>query len=307
MSVWASLKGKGASGFGYGSTAEQVTAGLDLSARTYLLTGVTTGIGAETMRVLCKRGARVIAAARTAERAQQAANRIGAERVDAVACELSEPSSVRECVAAVGELGHALDGIICNAGVMALAELQQSHGIEMQLMTNHVGHFLLVTGVLDRLTERGRVVVVASTAHRRAPAAGIELDNLGGERGYEPMRAYGQSKLANILFARELARRLEGTGKTANAVHPGVIRTSLFRHMSAVARVGLGLIGPVALKTISQGAATQCYVATHPDLEDVSGEYFADCNRSRTTPAGRDMELAARLWEATEEIVARTA
>lgn len=304
MSLWSAIKGKGPSGFGYGSTAEQVTAGLDLSGKTYLLTGVTAGIGQETLRVLTLRGARVIAAARTAERAAAAAEQIGASPVDSVACELSEPSSVRACVDAVQTLGHRLDGVICNAGIMALASLQQSHGVEMQLMTNHVGHFILVTGLLDQLTDEGRVVVVASTAHRRAAEVGIEFDNLSGERNYDPLRAYGQSKLANILFARQLAARLAGTSKTANAIHPGVIRTRLFRHMSPAARIALGVAGPVALKTIPQGAATQVYVATHPSCAAISGEYFKDCNVAGTTKNGADMEMAAKLWKATEAIVA---
>jgi NAD(P)-dependent dehydrogenase (short-subunit alcohol dehydrogenase family) len=219
MSLLAILKGKGPSGFGYGSTAEESTQGLDLSGRTYLVTGANSGLGLETVRVLSLRGARVIAAARTAQKAQAACGGFGA-KVHPVACELSDPA----CVAAVKAYGAPLDAIILNAGVMGLPKLQQAHGYELQFFTNHIGHFILATGLLGQLADKGRVVALSSSAHQFAPNAGIEFDNLSGERGYSPWRAYGQSKLANLLFAKELARRLAGTGKTANALHPASSR-----------------------------------------------------------------------------------
>jgi len=303
MSLYSMIKGKGPSGFGYGSTTEEVTAGLDLSGKTYLVTGCNSGLGGETMRVLAKRGAKVLGAARTQKKADDACRGVDGDTVGVV-CELSEPDSVRACVESVK--AHApLDGIVCNAGIMALPKLQQKHGIELQLFTNHVGHFLLVMGLVDSLADGGRVVMLSSAAHQAAPSVGIELDNLSGEKGYSAWKAYGQSKLANLLFARQLAKQLEGTGKTANAVHPGVIATNLSRHMNPLARVALGLGKPLFLKTIPQGAATQTYVATHPDAADLSGEYFSDCNVAKSSRQGRDMALAAKLWEATEEIVAR--
>jgi NAD(P)-dependent dehydrogenase (short-subunit alcohol dehydrogenase family) len=175
----------------------------------------------------------------------------------------------------------------------------------MHLFTNHVGHFILVTGLLDRLAPTGRVVVTASRAHRRAPASGIEFDNLSGERGYQPMRAYGISKLANVLFARELARRLGDRGQTSNAVHPGVIATNIARSIPFVAQVALRTLSPLALKTAAQGAATQSYLAARPEVAKATGGYYADCNPAETTPAGRDMAQAARLWEVTEALAAR--
>jgi WW domain-containing oxidoreductase len=147
-------------------------------------------------------------------------------------------------------------------------------------------------------------VVLSSGAHTFAPPAGIEFDNLDARRDYRPFRAYGQSKLANLLFAKELARRFGNSGKTANAVHPGVINTNLSRSMSAFARASMSLAAPLFFKSIPQGAATQCYVATHPSLEGVSGEYFADCNVARSSRLSRDPELATRLWERSERIVA---
>jgi NAD(P)-dependent dehydrogenase (short-subunit alcohol dehydrogenase family) len=187
---------------------------------------------------------------------------------------------------------------------MALPRLETRYGLELQFLTNHVGHFLLVTGLLEQLAPRGRVVVVSSAAHRAAPAEGIAFDNLDGARGYRPWQAYGITKLANLLFARELARRLGGGGRTANALHPGVIPTHLARYMAGVGPV-LALAAPLAFKTVAQGAATQCYLATHPAPESVSGEYFADCNPASSTPQGRDDALAARLWSVSEDIAAR--
>ncbi len=304
MSLVALIRGKrGASGFGYASTAEEVTAGLDLSGKTVLITGANSGLGLETARVLARRGATVLAAARTREKAREVTTTLGGAAVP-LACELSDPDSIRACVAEVKEKGWELDVLLCNAGIMALPERTLAHGHELQFFTNHVGHFMLVTGLLDRLAERGRVVIVSSDAHGWAPPAGIQFDDLSFSSGYTGRAAYGQSKLANILFTRILARRLRGTTKTANVLHPGVIATNLSRHMSPVLRALSPLAEAIALKSIPQGAATQCYLAAHPALEGVSGEYFADCNVGRTSRHARDEAMAERLWETTERIVA---
>jgi NAD(P)-dependent dehydrogenase (short-subunit alcohol dehydrogenase family) len=303
MSLVALVKGKGESGFGYGSTAEQVTDGVNLRGRTVLVTGSNSGIGLETVRVLGKRGARVITAARTEEKARDATQGMPGEFVP-VACELSDPSSVRACVEAVKKQGHRLDALICNAGIMALPKLEQAFGYELQFFTNHIGHFMLVTGLLDALAEDGRVVVLSSAAHGSAPSGGIQFDNLSGEKGYFSWLAYGQSKLANLLFAKELSRRFAGTRKTANAVHPGVIATNLTRSLPGIARVAMTVASPLAFKNAAQGAATQCYVAVHPQIEGVTGEYFADCNVARSSRFSRDPALAKRLWEESERIVA---
>jgi WW domain-containing oxidoreductase len=297
------FKGKGPSGFGYGSTAEDVTAGLDLSGRTVLLTGCNSGIGKETLRVLAMRGAHVIAAARTLGKARAACDSVGGKTTP-VACELSDPASVRACAAEVIALGKPLDAIICNAGIMALPKLEQKHGYELQFFTNHIGHFILVTSLLDSLVDKGRVVIVSSDAHNGAPSEGIQFDNLSGERGYRPWASYGQSKLANLLFAKQLAKRLAGTGKTANSLHPGVIHTNLARSMNPIAKGALAIAGPLVLKSAAEGAATQCYLAVHPNVEGVSGEYFADSNVSKSSSKGRDDALAAKLWEVSEKIAA---
>jgi WW domain-containing oxidoreductase len=297
------FKGKGPSGFGYGSTAEDVTEGLDLSGRTILLTGCNSGIGKETLGVLVKRGAHVIAAARSVEKAQAACDDVGGETTP-VACELSEPASVQACASQVIELGRPLDAIICNAGIMALPTLNQKFGYELQFFTNHIGHFILVTSLLDSLAAKGRVVMVSSDAHNGAPKEGIQFDNLTGEREYSAWANYGQSKLANLLFANHLAKRLEGTGKTANALHPGVIHTNLARSMNPIARGALAIAAPLVLKSTGEGAATQCYLAVHPGVEGVAGKYFSDCNVGKSSSRVRDAEMAAKLWDISERIVA---
>jgi len=307
MSIAGALKGKGPNGFGYASTAMDVTAGLDLQGRTILVTGCASGLGLETIRALGARGARVLAAARSLDRASGAHAGMRGDFVP-LACELAEPASIRACVAAVKD-GPPLDGIICNAGIMAPPTLRQAHGYELQFFTNHIGHFMLVTALLDRLAPAGRVVVVASNAHRRAPH-GIEFDNLSGERDYAPMRMYGQSKLANVLFTRELARRLGqpgSSGRTANCLHPGVIATNLMRSVPVLGRLALTVATPLVLKTPAEGAATQTYLATNPAVASVTGKYYRDCNPAEPWPVGRDDAAAARLWETSEAIVTKLA
>ena len=304
MSILAHLKRPGPSGFGYGSTAEQVTDGLSLVGKTILITGCNSGLGYEAMRVLALRGARVIGTARTLEKAQAACASVHGDTIP-LACELAEPASVRACVAAVKAANWQLDAIIANAGIMMLPKLHLAFGLELQFFTNHIGHFILVTGLLDQLTATGRVVMLSSAAHMQAPKGGIAFDNLNGEKGYVSWKQYGQSKMANLLFAKELARRFAGTQRTANAVHPGVIQTNLGRHMHPVARFFFGLTDKIALKSAAQGAATEVYVAVHPAAATLSGEYFADCNVAKPRRDANDAELAKKLWQVSEDIVAK--
>lgn len=304
MSLVSMFKPNGPSGFGASSTAEQVTQGLSLSGKTFLVTGCNSGLGLETLRVLTLRGAQVLGTARTADKATEAIKGLQLSTAKGLSCELADPKSVRACVQAVRASGVRLDGIICNAGIMALPKLHQAFGYELQFFTNHIGHFILVTGLLEQLSDTGRVVMLSSTAHKRAPREGIQFDNLSGEKGYNGWSAYGQSKIANLLFAKELSKRLVGTQKTANAVHPGVIATNLTRHINPVVDALFGALSPLFLKTVPQGAATQVYVATHPSLASVSGKYFADCNHAVPRRDAEDSALAARLWTRSEEIVA---
>ena len=286
--------------FGAQSTAEEVTEGLDLQGTNWLITGFNSGLGYETARVFASKGAHIIGSARTREKATNSFASLQHEGTPVV-CELSDLDSVRSCIQEVKKSGLKLDGIIANAGVMALPELQQKHDIELQFFTNHIGHFLLVTELLEQLKEQGRVVILSSGAHRMA-SRGIELDNISGEKDYEPWRMYGRSKLANILFANSLSKRFRESGsqQTANSLHPGVIETNLTRHLP-----GRTFPEGWTNKTVEQGAATQCYVAAHPDLAGVSGKYFSDCQESKTRSFAQDDNAAEQLWRLSEEIVAK--
>lgn len=287
------------------STALEVTEGLDLSGKTAFITGCNSGLGFETMRVLALRGASIVGAARTLEKAAEACASIDGSCTP-VACELSELASVAACGRAVQAMGMPIDMLILNAGIMALPELEQVNGIERQFFVNHIGHFALTSYLLDQVTQapQGRIVVVSSSGHSFAPEAGIEFDNLSGEREYDAWKMYGVSKLANGLFALELAQRLEGTTATVNSIHPGIINTNLGRHFPWWQRIASNLIGWTFMKSVEQGAATQTYVATAPALADTSGYYFADCNPVVPDPRMLDTTQAAQLWAVSEEIAA---
>ena len=285
------------------STAEEVTAGLDLAGRTVLITGCASGLGLESLRVLALRGAHVIGVARSADQAARAAASVGAG-ITPVACDLADLESVAACADAVRALHRPIDVLMCNAGVMALRPRQQRYGVEMQFLTNHLGHFVLVNRLLDRVRQApaGRIVVVSSLGHYFSVPGGIGFDNLSGERSYDPWTFYGQSKLANLLMSKELARRLKGSPVTCNAIHPGIIFTPLMRHLGGpLAKLGEWFTWPVN-RSVEQGAATQCYVATAAALQGVNGGYFADCNPARTSVHARNPELAARLWAVSEEL-----
>lgn len=300
-----SNKPRPGSGFTRRSTAEEVTRGLDLSGRTVLVTGCNSGLGLETMRVLASRGAHVIGTARSREKAEKAAARAGVAMTP-VACELSELDSVAACCEEVRGLDCPIDVVICNAGIMGLPQLRQKYGVEMQFLTNHLGHFVLVNGLLDRVRQApaGRIVMVSSLGHYFSVPGGINFDNLSGERHYDPFTFYGQSKLANLLMSNELARRLAGSSATSNAVHPGIIHTPLMRNLSTTLFNLSSLASWPFSRNVAQGAATQCYVATAAALAGVSGGYFADCSPARSSLHARNPELAARLWAVSEELAA---
>jgi len=288
------------SSFGSDATAEQVTDGLRLAGKTVVVTGCNSGIGLETMRVLALRGAHVIGTARTPERGQEACASI-AGKATPVVLELSDFDSVVQCAETIRALDTPIDALVCNAGVL-LTELQQVRGLERQFVVNHLGHFLLVNRLLDRVTAapQGRVVVVGSMAHAQVPPGGIQFDNLSG-RGWE-RQAYGHSKLANGLFSFELAKRLAGTRATSNSLHPGVVATNIMRNMNFRPPAGGGGGGGFSFESPAQGAATSCYLASNPSLAKVTGLYFVDCNPAEPSALQKDPALAARLWQVSEAL-----
>jgi len=300
----------GKSSFGFESTAEDVTVGLDLTGRTALVTGCNSGLGYETMRVLALRGAHVIGSARTLAKAEAACDSV-VGRTTPIVVELTDFESIRVAAGEVRASVARLDMLILNAGIMALPHLELVYGLEKQFVVNHLGHFLLTEHLLGSLVKSsgGRVVVVSSSAHVWAPEEGIQFDNLSGESGYEPFAAYGQSKLANGLFSRELARRLADTNATSNSLHPGVIPTNLTRYLpprdeSAKSDSSEEERPKMTLKTVPQGAATSCYVATNSSLNRVTGYYFSDSNMAVPNEQMQDDNMAAKLWHVSEELTA---
>jgi WW domain-containing oxidoreductase len=285
------------------STAEDVTQGIDLTGTTVLLTGSNSGLGFETLRVLTQHGAHVIAAARDLKTAQQACSRVEGKTTP-LGCDLSDLHSVKQAIAKVLAEDWHPDRVIANAGIMMLPRLEQIQGLEKQFVVNYLGHFMLINGILAAVPRHAgaRIVIVASSAHRRAPKDGIEFENLSGEHCYGAARAYGQSNVARILFARALARRLSGAGITVNSLHPGVIgSTNLFRHMNPLLALGIRLLS----KTIAQGAATQCYLAANPEVAEVTGQYFSDCRIAEPSRVAQDDQIGERLWSVSEQLLAR--
>ncbi len=304
MSVFTLIKGKrGASGFGYASTAVDICAELDLTGKNIVITGANAGLGLETAKAMAAKGAHIIALARTIEKGTAACAEIG-HGATAVVCELSDPASIRACVETLKTLGKKIDVILCNAGISSTPELDKQNGIEATYFTNHVGHFMLVTGLLDSLSDDGRVVMVSSMIHAQSYDGGIQFDNLSGDAEYNGNKCYGQSKLANLLFAKELARRFEGTNKIANSVHPGAIPTDIARRMNAGIANAVNAVFKFFCKDVPQGASTQTYAAVHPAAAAHNGAYFRDCNVATPSKHAQDIDLGIRLWDETEKLVA---
>lgn len=260
-----------------------------------LITGSTSGIGLETVRVLALRGAHVLALGRTADKVRRATAGFPG-RITAIGCDHENFAAVAACACEVQALGP-FDALVANAGILGQMELELVHGVAKPFAVNHLSHFILVNRLLPSLKSGGRVVMVSSDAHHRAPREGIAFDNLAGEKGYRAMECYGQSKLANGLFARSLARR----GVAANALHPGVIATNIFNTLPPLIG-GLVALGRLFMKSVGQGAATTCYVATAPALEGVAGVYFKDCNPVVPHPNMENDALAGRLWAVSEDL-----
>ncbi|XP_016189506.1 short-chain dehydrogenase TIC 32, chloroplastic isoform X4 [Arachis ipaensis] len=296
---------KGESGFSASSTAEQVTQGIDGHGLTAIVTGATSGLGLETTRVLALRGVHVVMAVRNVESGTKVKETILKEipsaKIDVMELDLCSMASVRKFASDYISSERPLNILINNAGVMATPFQLSQDNIEMQFATNHLGHFLLTNLLLQTMKKtvreckrEGRIVILSSEAHRLPYQEGIRFDKINDESVYY---AYGQSKLANILHAKELTRRFkEGVEITANALHPGSIITNILRYHGYINAVA-NMVGKYLLKNVQQGAATQCYVALHPQVKGISGEYFMDSNKATPTHLANDSELAKKLWE----------
>ncbi|WP_435768913.1 oxidoreductase [Nocardioides sp. SYSU DS0651] len=300
--------------FGATSTAAEVLAGVDLAGRLAVVTGGYSGIGLATVAALAEAGAEVLVPARRPAEAREALAGVpGASRVTVAAMDLADQASVAAWADGVLAAGRPVDVVIGNAGVMATPETRVGPGWELQLATNHLGHFALVARLWPLLVAArdARVVSVSSLGHHHSP---IRWDDPGFERGYDKWQAYGQSKTANILFARHLARVGAPYGVRAYSLHPGAILTSLGKHMTeqdldeVLVRDASGNLALPEFKTPAQGAATSVFAATSPLLADRSGCYLEDCDVAgyadaeglRDTGVKRyavDPDEAARLWD----------
>ncbi|KAL0284397.1 UNVERIFIED_CONTAM: Short-chain dehydrogenase B, chloroplastic [Sesamum radiatum] len=306
----------GASGFSSKSTAEQVTDRCPhLRSITAIITGATSGIGTETARVLAKRGARLVLPARNLKAAEDTKALITSEFPDAeiivMSLDLSSLHSVRAFVANFHSLNLPLNLLINNAGRFSYDHAVSEDGIEMTFATNYLGHFLLTKLLLAKMIEtaeasgvQGRIVNVSSNLHNWFSGDVISyLALISKDKSeYDGTRAYALSKLANVLHTKELARRLKemGANVTVNCLNPGVVRTRLIRDRDGLITDMVFFLASKLLKTIPQGAATTCYVATDTRLVNVSGRYYSDCNEASTSKMGSSLSEAARLWAASE-------
>jgi WW domain-containing oxidoreductase len=292
--------------FGARSTADQVLAGIDLTGKHYLVTGGASGIGLQTASALAANGGHVIVMARTLDDARQACKQIG-YHCSPVQCDLGNLDSVAAAAAEVHRLQVPLDAIVANAGIANPESLSLLNGIEQQFFVNHIGHFALVNELTDLLRDgSGRVVVVSSrAAGARVQNSGIMFDNLAGERFYKPELFYRQSKLANAIFSRELARRLQSRGVAVNVADPGEVRgTAIARRSSFLRRLAQFIARPFR-RSPAQGAATSALLAASPNTTGVSGEYWRHCRAAASNSLLEDRELAARLWVLSEDIIAK--
>jgi WW domain-containing oxidoreductase len=291
--------------FGARTTADEVLQGRDLSGQNMLVTGCNAGIGFETARSLAAHGAHVFIACRTRDKANETIARIRVAHPQAklspVAIDLSSFASIRQAVSHIDV--DALHVLICNAGLYLANYQPTAEGLESTVGVCHYGHFLLTNLLIDKLRKAApaRVVVVASESHRYPQRLELKRFPLEAPH-FKSLIAYGQAKLANVLFANELTRRYRDVGIVANSLHPGsMIGTSIFRNSVAAKAFGL-LVRPFT-KSIEQGAATTVYCATAPELANSGGQYFRDCKQHAMSQGARDADVAKRLWEHTEAFV----
>jgi NAD(P)-dependent dehydrogenase (short-subunit alcohol dehydrogenase family) len=310
--------------FGAKSTTEDVLAGVDLSGKRVLVTGVSAGLGVETARALGGHGAQVVGTARDLAKAERALRKAGAENVELVELDLADLKSVRAAADHLNAEGRKFDLVIANAGVMRTPFGHTVDGFETQFGTNHLGHFVFVNRIAPLIADGGRLVNLSSAGHRYSD---VDLDDPNFEcTPYDPMAAYGRSKTANILFAVEFDRRHKGRGVRSTAVHPGGIRTELDRHMKPgeldewVAKIDADLANrgepPLEFKSVPQGAATSVWAGVVATGDEIGGSYCADCHvvtnvtdreisvlSDGVRPYALDPERAKALWAKSEKMV----
>ncbi len=276
----------------------------DMQGKTVLITGANQGIGKASAEALGKMGAKLILVCRNPEKAKAAIadiEKAGAKDVELLVGNVGSQKDVRRIAAEVLAKHDRLDVLLNNAGVLVTERRETVDGIEETLAVNHLGYFLLTTLLLDLLKKSGpsRVVSVSSEAHRGAK---VTWDDIQLKRGWSSFRAYGQSKLCNILFTRELARRLEGTNVTANCLHPGVIASGFGHTDGGFISVLVSIARPFFI-TPEKGARTQVWLASAPEVAGVGGKYFDKCKERQPNKAAQEAGAPERLWAISEELV----
>ncbi|KAL9227468.1 hypothetical protein vseg_003152 [Gypsophila vaccaria] len=309
----------GPSGFGSKSIALQVTQNCSCpTTLTAIVTGGTSGIGAETARVLAKRGVRVVLPARDVKKAAEVKEMILRETPQAqiiiLEIDLSSMASIARFCSEFLSLDLPLNILINNAGVFSQKLEFSEDKIEITLATNYIGHYLLTELLLEKMVEtaaqsgiEGRIINVSSLTHTWVKSHHFSFSNFIHPHNYNGTRAYAQSKLANILHAKEIARQLKERNArvTINAVHPGIVKTGIIRAHKGFITDSLYFLASKLLKSTSQGAATTCYVALSPKIEGLSGRYFADCNETCCSSLASDASQARLLWKQTRALIRR--
>jgi len=269
-----------------------------------LITGANSGIGKATALGLVKMGATMVMVCRDRTRGEDARAQIeattGNSSIDLMVADLSSQVSIRQLAKDFRTKYQQLHVLVNNAGVAPMKRSLTVDGFETTFAVNHLASFLLTNLLLDMLkaSTSSRIINVSSSAHMRAK---MNFDDLQGEKNFSMFRAYSQSKLANVLFTYELARKLEGTRVTVNAVHPGVVRTNLGRDSTGIVRLGFSVMQPF-LKTPEQGAVTSVYLASSAEVEGATGKYFVNKKEVQSSKESYDEEVARRLWEVSEQL-----
>jgi retinol dehydrogenase 12 len=278
---------------------------INLTGKVCLVTGATSGIGEVTAEALAKMGARVVILSRNPERCASTTQRIrsasGNPAVDFLVADLSSQADIRRMAAEFHQRYDRLDVLVNNAGGFFLKRQESPDGIELTFALNHLNYFLLTNLLLDLLkaSAPARIVNVSSGAHNGGK---IDFEDLQGTRSYGGWKAYSQSKLANVLFTYELARRLNGAQVTVNALHPGFVATGFAKNNGWIASVGLSVVHLFARKP-EEGARTVIYLASSPDVAGVTGKYFHDEKSVPSDSASYDEETARKLWQISAQMV----